>query len=262
MLFPRTLRFTSTPRRLAHFMRKRHEQNVAGQYDQLAHLYDNAYAGPLYEREDRIVARYLRSMIPKDSQVLDVGCGTGKGYELLPKPMTYVGVDISRKMLEVARHKYPSVTLIEASAERLPFGENEFDAVISTFGSLSHVADPVVAVQEIARVLRPNGKLFIMVYGPQTFNKKSRDSTHEPYKIRAFTHGQVDWTPAWRHSAQAIRQIVEDRFEIKYIRGLSLLPAHWKVPKLLSSIVDLLDRVLCLIMINTAQTIICAAIKK
>lgn len=241
---------------------KHHERKVASQYDRLAHLYDGAYTGPLYEREDRIVARHLKSLIAEGSRVLDIGCGTGKGYELLPKPISYVGVDISVKMLEEAKRKHPGITLIEASAERLPLEQDGFDAVISTFGSLSHVADPPAAIQEISRVLKPGGILFVMLYGFQSLRRIPNSSTHEPYRIRAFTKSDMEWTPAWRHSVEAARSVLEHEFEIQYVKGLTVLPANWAVPHTLSLIVDTIDGMLCSIIANMAQTLICAATKK
>jgi ubiquinone/menaquinone biosynthesis C-methylase UbiE len=91
--------------------------------------------------------------MPKDANVLDVGCGIGKLYRYIPGTMTYTGLDLTEHFLEIARTENPGINVVHGSALNLPFDDNEFEyAVCKDF--LEHVDpdDVQVAVQEMARV--------------------------------------------------------------------------------------------------------------
>ena len=101
-------------------------------------------------------------------QFLDLGCGTGFAVRYAAAQARheglFCGVDISRRMIEVAREKSGSFNCIRfevASAEALPLGSDSFDAIVCT-NSFHHYAHPSVALAEIHRVLRPGGRLCIM----------------------------------------------------------------------------------------------------
>jgi demethylmenaquinone methyltransferase/2-methoxy-6-polyprenyl-1,4-benzoquinol methylase len=125
--------------------------------------------GPTYDRYARLLSlgqdprwrTFLVSRIeagPSDG-VLDVATGTGAvARELLrQKGCTVVGVDQSPEMLAVARgHLPPSVKLVEASAELLPFADASFEALTVTY-LLRYVEDPGATLAELARVVRPGG---------------------------------------------------------------------------------------------------------
>lgn len=93
-----------------------------------------------------------------DEQVLDVGCGTGRYYELLAAKypqLRYTGIDFSPGMLQ----KHPATgRLIQADAQLLPYGDNTFDVVMANH-MLFHVPDIDIAIAEFRRVMKPNGVL-------------------------------------------------------------------------------------------------------
>jgi ubiquinone/menaquinone biosynthesis C-methylase UbiE len=95
---------------------------------------------------------------------LDVGCGTGEEVAAIAKRVgnlgLAVGLDASTAMTSAAfsRHRDTTSQFVVGSALDLPFGDETFDAV-RTERTLQHVADPAAAVAEMARVLRPNGRL-------------------------------------------------------------------------------------------------------
>jgi SAM-dependent methyltransferase len=97
--------------------------------------------------------------------VLDVPCGGGVALRgLRPgQRVRYVAVDISAAMLARARRRAADLDLqniefTEANIERLPFADNEFDLCVSLNG-LHCLPDPAAAVREIARCLKPGGRL-------------------------------------------------------------------------------------------------------
>ncbi|RSD20896.1 class I SAM-dependent methyltransferase [Amycolatopsis eburnea] len=94
--------------------------------------------------------------------VLEVAVGTGLNLPRYPAGVTLTGLDLSEGMLEVARTREPArpVTLRQGDAQALPFEDASFDTVVCTFG-LCAIPDPATAVAEMARVLRPGGRLIL-----------------------------------------------------------------------------------------------------
>lgn len=96
-----------------------------------------------------MVAPHLRG------RVLDVGCGDGRLASLLREPVQWVGVDSSPN--QVAANPYRPVVL--ADMRDLPFADDSFEEVTHLW-CLYHLEDPVEAINEAKRVLRPGGRYF------------------------------------------------------------------------------------------------------
>jgi demethylmenaquinone methyltransferase / 2-methoxy-6-polyprenyl-1,4-benzoquinol methylase len=104
-------------------------------------------------------------------RVLDVATGTGMvAAELLRRcECSVVGIDQSAAMLARARARFAAaqdsrVELIEGEAESLPFADASFDVVTVTY-LLRYVDDPAATVRELARVLRPGGRIASLEFG-------------------------------------------------------------------------------------------------
>ena len=96
--------------------------------------------------------------VARGSRVLDVACGTGAvAAAAAARGAAVIGVDLSPEMLAVARAHHPTLDLREADAERLPFAEAAFDAVVCNFG-LGHFARPERVAAELLRVVAPGGR--------------------------------------------------------------------------------------------------------
>lgn len=102
--------------------------------------------------------------LPAGSSVLDMPCGGGLAVRgVRPgQELRYVAADISSTMLERTR-RYADrlgrpVEAMAADIERLPFADNEFDLCVC-FNGLHCLPDPARAVRELARCLRPGGRL-------------------------------------------------------------------------------------------------------
>ena len=105
---------------------------------------------------------------PQDGdRILDVGCGTGFATEgLLERTGEIHGLDQSRHQLERAYGKFGKdgpVRFYRGDAERLPFADDAFDGVWSS-GSIEYWPDPVAALREFRRVVKPGGT--VLVVGP------------------------------------------------------------------------------------------------
>ncbi|MFD1936914.1 MULTISPECIES: class I SAM-dependent methyltransferase [Nonomuraea] len=97
-------------------------------------------------------------------RILDVPCGGGTAFRRLkPGAGGYVALDLSPLMLRMAKERarrrgLHGIRLLQADVTGLPFGDGEFDRCLSYFG-LHCFADPATALAEMARVLRPAGRL-------------------------------------------------------------------------------------------------------
>jgi SAM-dependent methyltransferase len=88
---------------------------------------------------------------------LDVGCGTGALTAVLADRLgadRVAGADPSQAFVDACRARLPAVEVVLARAERLPFGDGTFDAVLSQL-VVNFMRDPVQGVREMARVARP-----------------------------------------------------------------------------------------------------------
>ena len=105
--------------------------------------------------------------IAEDDRVLDVGCGTGFATEgLLEHTENVHGLDQSVHQMEKAWDKLGKrdpVSFYRGDAERLPFKDDTFDVVWSS-GSIEYWPDPVVALRDMRRVVKPGGQ--VLVVGP------------------------------------------------------------------------------------------------
>lgn len=128
-----------------------------------AALYDRL-TGRLMAGAYEAMARELANRLPS-GRVLDVGAGPGhlasRLAELNPG-VEVMGVDLMPEMVErateraVRRHLLPRLQFRQGDVSELPFPDESFDLVTSSF-SLHHWADPVRGLYEIRRVLRPGG---------------------------------------------------------------------------------------------------------
>ncbi|MFA5708022.1 MAG: class I SAM-dependent methyltransferase [Mycolicibacterium sp.] len=91
--------------------------------------------------------------------------GTGLNLPFYPDSVALTGIDWSEQMLDLARGRAAELghpaTLQQADAHHLPFDDASFDTVVCTFG-LCAIPDHTQALNEMARVLRPGGKLILV----------------------------------------------------------------------------------------------------
>jgi SAM-dependent methyltransferase len=103
--------------------------------------------------------------IQPGSEVLEIGSGPGHVADLLAQAGASVtAIDFSSEMVEVARTNYPRITFKQADAEKLPFDEAAFDAVVANY-VVHHLARPEIVFNEVYRVLRSNGRFAFAVWG-------------------------------------------------------------------------------------------------
>lgn len=159
--------------------RKRHALEL---FRGLPRRYDLLAAALSFGQDPRWRRALVRGLAPAPRErVLDVATGTGLvAAELLRQgECIVVGIDQSDEMLGAARSRFAAqaastgaracagaarVELIQAEAERLPFADGSFDALTFTY-LLRYVDDPRAAIRELARVLRPGGRIASLEFG-------------------------------------------------------------------------------------------------
>lgn len=96
---------------------------------------------------------------------LEVAIGTGRNLPFYPRGVRISGVELSPAMLAIARDRAHRLgihaDLVEADAEALPFADASFDTVVCAL-ALCTIPDHAKAIAEMARVLRPGGRLLLL----------------------------------------------------------------------------------------------------
>lgn len=138
------------------------KENSKVVFNQQAATYDNDIKGQHARSLYPVILKKL-SEIPYHT-ALDLGCGTGEMMRLIlqqNKDKSLYGIDLSEKMLEVAKEKLGNhVNLILSDSEQLPFSDSFFDVVYCN-DSFHHYPAPDKVLSEVYRVLKPNG-IFVM----------------------------------------------------------------------------------------------------
>jgi len=126
--------------------------------------------------QDKREAQELRklSSLPPGKIILEIGCGNGYGTVLIQKyfsPTTIQAIDLDPRMIQRAQKRIQtqSVHFQVASAAKLPFNNNSFDAVFD-FGIIHHIPNWKNALGELHRVLKPKGELLLEDLSIESFS--------------------------------------------------------------------------------------------
>lgn len=119
------------------------------------------WSGVIGQKRAARRARYFVDMggITNDSEVLEIGCGTGVFTEKIyaATKANITAIDVSAALLEQAQQKLPDVKFAVENAMSLSFQDNSFDIVYGS--SVLHHLDMPLAFTEFYRILRPGGRL-------------------------------------------------------------------------------------------------------
>src|SRR4051794_30498508 len=142
------------------------EPQVRAMFDRIAGVYDvmnSVMTAGMHHRWRRRAADLAMPAPPAPGdEALDVATGTGDlAVELASRGAKVVASDFSEEMLARARAKQPSITWEWANAQDLPYEDGRFAAATVGFGA-RNFSDLALGVSEMARVVRPGGKVVIL----------------------------------------------------------------------------------------------------
>lgn len=107
----------------------------------------------------------LKKYTKAGDRVLDIGCGTGRLYQLFEEiqDTSYFGIDQSEGQIELAKENYTEGSFQVMEMTELDFADNEFDLIfcIATFNHLPDEETRLKSLSEMKRVLKPNGKVIM-----------------------------------------------------------------------------------------------------
>jgi len=198
------------------------------EYARLAPNYDMRWSTYI---EATIRETMKRLHLKPGLRLLDVGCGTGSLLEKVISafPGTRaVGMDPSLEMLEMARAKcLHGVNFMEGWAESLPFHDNSFDVVVSC-NAFHYWRQPARALDEIVRVLKPEGRLLITDWCDDYFTCRICD-----LYLRAFNRAHFRTYGARECEAliatAGLRDIGVERYKISWLWGMMTVTATGRV---------------------------------
>ena len=187
------------------------------------------------EQEVEFLLDLLR--LPKGARVLDVGCGPGRHAVLLAKAgLSVVGVDVSRRFLEIAaqrcRDANVKASFFEVDARQMPF-DDEFDAVISLcqggFGLMG--GDDSIVLRRIAESAKPGGTVVTTAFSAlfEASNKRA-DATFDVDAGVVHEDATIKDEAGAEHRADLWTSVYTPR-ELRLLAiGVGLLPEHvWSV---------------------------------
>lgn len=172
---------------------------------------------------DRIEEELVVDLIGplRGMRVLDIGCGDGAlAVKLASLGAAVTGIDADPRMLAAARMRVASaqadVTLVEADCHTLPFADETFDIVVAVT-VLCFVQDPSLALKEMAKVLRPGGRLLLGELG--------RHSVWAAKRRMSACLGSRTWRAASFRSPEELRKLLATaKLEPVELRGAVFYP--------------------------------------
>jgi len=127
---------------------------IADSFDAVMNAYD------VRRRMEVLVDEFLRDVNLHGRLVLDGGCGTGRATSALAnRGAKVVALDLGLRLASYVKARYPSYP-VNGSILTLPFADNTFEVVLSS-EAIEHTPDPVAAVVELCRVIKPGGHLVL-----------------------------------------------------------------------------------------------------
>lgn len=163
---------------------KEYYESEATDYNKEFYESKNSYPTLLY-RQNYILGMIKNINLPPEAKILDAGCGPGDLLLAIDKKYQSLnGIDIAEEMVNIANQKLLTksnseneITFKCGDIENLDFGDSQFDLIICS-GVIEYLKDDIIWMQEIKRVLKPEGYLILNVT-----NK---------YSVRKWTSGLVE----------------------------------------------------------------------
>lgn len=131
----------------------------------------------------------LYKLALKAKSILDVGCGEATRLALLKGESLRHGVDVEEYPISLGKKKYPELNLQKYDGTRLPFEDNQFELVYSTY-VLEHTQEPLAFLDEMIRVTKPGGLVAVITPNYGAPNRRSPNNPHG--KVTKLVRGLVE----------------------------------------------------------------------
>ncbi|MEW2494404.1 methyltransferase domain-containing protein [Streptomyces nodosus] len=161
----------------------------------------------------------------KGKDVLEIGAGAAQCSRWLAGQGAHpVALDLSHRQLQHALRIGGAFPLVQADAGTLPFRDGSFDLACSAYGALPFVADPVLVLRELHRVLRPGGRLVFSVThpirwafldepGPEGLSVSASYFDRTPY-VEQDDEGRAVYVEHHRTLGDRVRDVVASGFRL------------------------------------------------
>lgn len=150
---------------------------------------------------------YLEKLLNKNQKILDLACGYGRfTIPLASKGYNIQGLDISPELIakakDVSKKEKIDINFQIGDMRQLPYENNSFDSIIcmwSAFLELSEEEDQLKAMQEMIRIIKRGGLIFLEMSKPE----ESMEKTHIP------TIEGIEGVPMYRHNEITIQKLID-----------------------------------------------------
>jgi demethylmenaquinone methyltransferase/2-methoxy-6-polyprenyl-1,4-benzoquinol methylase len=205
---------------------------VAAMFDGVARRYDITNTLMSLGQDHRWRHRTVQALeLRPGDRVLDLAAGTGVStVELATSGAFAIGCDFSLGMLRAgrARPDRRHVPLVAGDALHLPFADAAFDAVTISFG-LRNIADVDRALEEMARVVRPGGRLVICEFSRPTFSPFRRIYLNYLMRAMPAIARRVSSNPeAYVYLAESIRSWSPQLALARRVAAAGWVDVHWR----------------------------------
>lgn len=134
----------------------------------------------------RLLKAYYLAKPYVQGDLLEIGCGEGRGVELLaPQVSSFTAIDKIGEVIDVLRERFPAHTFTQSHIPPLSFEDNIFDSIVS-FQVIEHIKEDKQYLEEIHRVLKPGGVAVI------TTPNRPLSLTRNPWHVREYTSKELE----------------------------------------------------------------------
>lgn len=186
--------------------------------------YNYILSNPLTRMVKKMQYLLSASLTKNDGYTLDLGCGMGNYLPYLKDRRFAVGLDNSPFLISQARERYQGFPLVEGDILSLPFPGETFDTIIS-LSVLEHLHDLHRALDEVHRVLRPDGEFVVIVPAWEGFLFKIGREVTTKRHVESRLNIDYDAICKERHinlSRQIVKQL-RQKFAVTTVRGAPFL---------------------------------------
>ena len=167
----------------------------------------------------------IKKYTNKDSFILELGCTYGYLFKHLKEYKNLYGIDISKHAINVAKSMNHNANFEVQDAQNLKLEKNKFDLIIA-IDVLEHLPDPRKGIEEIFKVLKPNGILIIATPNPDPYSHQIKKKNWFAYKdpTHISIHNRQYWTTLLKENNFRIKKTTTiDLFDFPYLTKFARL---------------------------------------